>query len=213
MFKKVSLLSLCFVVGCVASKLAVTDFKPYEGYSAFVYITADGAEVKKPVAPPVPNEIIPLEKCKCKGTGKSGDGLGPCNCPSNCYCKQNKGKPAAVVKKVEKDDDIDDNAPIIVKQVFIFHAKWCGPCKFVDKELDKLKDQKLGWKISEKRKNNERKTARAHFVVVDIDDFPVEDHPITSIPYMMKVVNGQVVDQRSPFGMSYSQLASYYNEN
>ncbi len=204
MLKKISLLSLCFIVGCAVSKLAVIDLKPYEGFTAFAYIAAEGSDVKKPdVAPPVPEDIIPLSKCKCKGTGKSGDGLGPCNCPANCYCKQNKNK------KVE-DVKTDDDKPLS-RQVFYFHGKSCVPCRQVDKEFKKLDAQKLGWKIVEKQKGNEVKTAAAHFIVVDTDVFEFAE--ITSIPHMILVVNGKVIKEVNPYGMTFVEIAKFYYEN
>jgi len=30
----------------------------------------------------------PVAKCLCGGTGRSGDGLGPCACPDGCSCKK-----------------------------------------------------------------------------------------------------------------------------
>lgn len=203
MLKKISLLSLCFIVGCTVSKLAVIDLKPYEGLSAFAYISAEGADVKKPdVSPPVPTDIIPLSKCKCKGTGRSGDGLGPCNCPKNCYCKQNNKKTEEVV--------IENDTPL-AKQVFYFHGKDCKPCKAVDKQFEKLKETKLGWKIVEKKNGNETKTAAAHFIIVDTDKFPVDE--INQIPHMILVVNGKVVKEVNPYGMTFAEIASFYYEN
>lgn len=34
------------------------------------------------------NDEKPVAKCLCGGTGRSGDGLGPCACPDGCSCKK-----------------------------------------------------------------------------------------------------------------------------
>lgn len=41
----------------------------------------------------VEDDEKPIAKCLCGGTGRSGDGLGPCACPDGCSCKKTSSEP------------------------------------------------------------------------------------------------------------------------
>jgi len=56
-------------------------------------------------------------KCLCGGTGRSGDGLGPCACPDGCSCKKSSAEPVEPVegKRDEKIDEIEQTQAAIAE--------------------------------------------------------------------------------------------------
>lgn len=54
-----------------------------------------------------------VEKCVCGGTGRSGDGLGPCACAPTCSCKKKAADVPAEVplpQEVEKTEESEDES-------------------------------------------------------------------------------------------------------
>ena len=49
----------------------------------------------------------PVAKCVCGGTGRSGDGLGPCSCPDGCICKKTSSE--ATRAESESDPPISES--------------------------------------------------------------------------------------------------------
>lgn len=49
----------------------------------------------------------PVVKCLCGGTGRSGDGLGPCACPDGCSCKKTSSD--ASVAEIETEPAISES--------------------------------------------------------------------------------------------------------
>lgn len=69
------------------------------------------------------------------------------------------------------------------KPVFVdFFADWCGPCKMMSPVIDKLSDE-FGGKIKVGK--------------VNVDDYPelAEKYNVMSIPNMVFIKNGEVVDR------------------
>ena len=51
-------------------------------------------------------------------------------------------------------------------EVFLYHARWCGPCQFMRKELEGIE----------------------YVVEVDTDDYPEE---VSRVPYVLLMVDGE----------------------
>ena len=103
------LLILC-LVGCGSN--APPD-RTGSFYNALV-LCADGVVPPPGPKPPSPTPEPPVE-CLCGGTGKSGDGLGPCACPDGCKCK----KQGAVASQPKPEDPT---------RIIEFTGEWCAPC-------------------------------------------------------------------------------------
>ena len=61
-----------------------------------------------------------------------------------------------------------------------FSAKWCGPCKIMDKALEEIKDQ-IDYKIC----------------VVDVDECTkiASDFGVSTVPAIFKLSNGKIIDR------------------
>lgn len=61
-----------------------------------------------------------------------------------------------------------------------FSAKWCGPCKIMDKVFEEIKDQ-IDYKIC----------------VVDADECTkiASDFGVSTVPTIFKLSNGKIIDQ------------------
>ncbi len=80
-----------------------------------------------------------------------------------------------------------------------FGAEWCGPCRMMEGELDKLSAQ-MGGRVS--------------VVRVDVDQHPnlAQHYGVSSIPRLMLFKHGQVVDDRVGF-MDTQNLAQWVTAN
>lgn len=116
------LLILC-LVGCGPN---ASPDRTGSFYNALV-LCADGVVPPPGPKPPSPTPEPPME-CLCGGTGKSGDGLGPCACPDTCKCKK-QGAPVTTGPTPVTDDPT---------RVIMFTGEWCGPCKSMKPTLDSL---------------------------------------------------------------------------
>ncbi|MDA8745653.1 thioredoxin family protein [Rubripirellula amarantea] len=76
-----------------------------------------------------------------------------------------------------------------------FGAPWCGPCRQVDAELDKL-EKSDGQQV--------------HVIKIDVDDAPElsAKFGVQSIPHMFLISGDQVVDQTVGY-LSHSKLQSW----
>lgn len=80
-------------------------------------------------------------------------------------------------------DNFDTEVLKSDKPVFVdFFADWCGPCKMMSPVIDKLSDEFDG-KIKVGK--------------VNVDDYPelAEKYNVMSIPNMVFIKNGEVVDR------------------
>ena len=80
-----------------------------------------------------------------------------------------------------------------------FGATWCGPCRQVDEELDKLQASD---------------GQRVRVVKIDIDDFPQlgQKFGVESIPHMFLIDGDTVVDQTVGY-RSYSKLQQWISSS
>ena len=62
-----------------------------------------------------------------------------------------------------------------------FGAEWCGPCKIVNTQLDKMKTE----------------FDSVNFISVDVDDDPeiAKEYSISSLPTVILIKDGQVFDK------------------
>lgn len=109
------LMALLLAAGCgdIASRhvivVPVSEQDLLDGKALLlVNANAAGGQVKTPED--ADDDKKPV-KCLCGGTGRSGDGLGPCACPDGCTCKTTRSEVKAdeeIEKKV--DEPIDEPA-------------------------------------------------------------------------------------------------------
>jgi len=73
------IIAFCLFMSCIGSTDAgVIEYKTWYAKSVIVIMTNTTKKATKP-------DVV---ECLCGGTGKSGDGLGPCACPPTCSCKR-----------------------------------------------------------------------------------------------------------------------------
>lgn len=63
------------------------------------------------------DEEASVTKCLCGGTGRSGDGLGPCACPDGCSCKKTSSEPTGAEIETEpaipeSDGAVSESEPV-----------------------------------------------------------------------------------------------------
>ncbi|GAU94087.1 hypothetical protein RvY_05921 [Ramazzottius varieornatus] len=94
-----------------------------------------------------------------------------------------KAKESSPIFNVQDEDDfqtrvLESSVPVIVD----FHAKWCGPCKILMPRLETIVSSKKGEVVMAK---------------VDIDalDGLASQYKVRSIPHVLAMKNGKVVDQ------------------
>jgi hypothetical protein len=83
---------MCWCLGC-GSGLKVVIVQPLDESDTLASKAVILSLANQPQAEEVktPDAVA----CKCGGTGRSGDGLGPCACPDGCSCKVNRAEPVA----------------------------------------------------------------------------------------------------------------------
>ena len=86
-------------------------------------------------------------------------------------------KPAPVISEAELEAEVNSSEVVLVK----FGAQWCGPCKMVDQELDKLVDSGL--------------TAKVVPVDIDANQQLAQKYGVGGIPHLILFKRGQMVDQ------------------
>jgi thioredoxin 1 len=95
--------------------------------------------------------------------------LGGCNAPP----------PGPPVSESDFETEISSGELVLVK----FGAEWCGPCKMVDKELEKISEGgALAVKIIE--------------VDVDSNEALAQKYQVGGIPHMILVRDNEVLDQQ-----------------
>jgi protein-L-isoaspartate O-methyltransferase len=92
-------------IGCGSGyKVMVVPLNEMDTMTSKAVILAVAEQPKKDV------EVEPdVTGCKCGGTGRSGDGLGPCACPDGCKCKPNRAEaPVEVEEKPVVEEVVPD---------------------------------------------------------------------------------------------------------
>ncbi len=89
-----------------------------------------------------------------------------------------RSRTSATESSAHFDTNIDNDKLILVK----FGAKWCPPCRDVDRELEGLEGQL---------------PADVEVLKIDVDENPelVERYDVFSIPRMMLVRDGDILDE------------------
>lgn len=156
-------------------------------------------------------------KCVCKGTGKilQGDGH-VTECPFHGKVKKEEPLPEVkqtpvievrvpVVEKVSYKK-YNNSAQKTERQIIIFGAEWCGPCKSFKKTvIPELK--KLGFEVSDK--------VSAHFRTLDVDTnrqfYDSVRGNLNAIPMFVEVVNNVVVSREAK-AFTLEQVLEKYTE-
>ncbi len=101
---------LVSVVGCgqlqLPKVIVVTPLNEQDvlDAKAAALIAANSERIEEAVE----DDEKPIAKCLCGGTGRSGDGLGPCACPDGCSCK----KSGSDVTETANSEDFVEEDPI-----------------------------------------------------------------------------------------------------
>lgn len=149
-------------------------------------------------------------KCVCKGTGKilQGDGH-VTECPFHGKAKRQEPAPEVkqepVVEKVSYKK-YNNSAQKIERQIIIFGAEWCGPCKAFKKTVvPEL--ERLGFEVSDK--------TSAYFKIVDVDKnrqfYDSIRGNLNTIPMFVEIVNNVVVSREAKV-LSLEQVLQKYTE-
>ncbi|SMP65387.1 thioredoxin [Neorhodopirellula lusitana] len=103
-------------------------------------------------------------------------------------------EPAAAISPAKFDQVVSQDKLVLVK----FGATWCGPCRQVDAELNSL---------------NASLPADVEVLKIDVDENPelAQQYQISSIPRLMLVRNGSIVDDKVGY-MSEADLQSWIGE-
>jgi len=171
----------------------------------------DEAEVK--FLPKVEKDVVvgpdkDAAKCVCKGTGKilQGDGH-VTDCPFHGKTKRQEPLPETqpVVEKVSYKK-YNNSAQKTERQIIIFGAEWCGPCKAFKKTVvPELKN--LGFEVSDK--------VSAHFRTLDVDTnrqfYDSVRGNLNSIPMFVEIVNNVVVSREAK-AFTLEQVLEKYTE-
>lgn len=94
---------LVSVVGCgqlqLPKVIVVTPLNEQDvlDAKAAALIAANSERIEEAVE----DDEKPIAKCLCGGTGRSGDGLGPCACPDGCSCKKTSSEPTGAEIETE----------------------------------------------------------------------------------------------------------------
>lgn len=155
-------------------------------------------------------------KCVCKGTGKilQGDGH-VTECPFHGKPKRQEPVPEVKQPVIEFKEPVvekvsykkyNNSAQKIERQIIIFGAEWCGPCKAFKKTVvPEL--ERLGFEVSDK--------ASAHFRVLDIDKnrqfFDSIRGNLNAVPMFVEVVNNVVVSREAK-AFTLDQVLERYTE-
>lgn len=173
---KQAALMTALIVGCVAT----TTPQPSDEHHARAFVAGQFAFHEQSSEPQPEPE--PQTHCEiCRGTKRSGDGLGPCPCGDNCQCQ----------RKVEPVPP-KETKPIwhLVK----VEASWCGPC--VQWDAEKWPELKANGFVEGK-----------DLIRVDSDANPafVREHNIRGLPAFLLMSGGQEVARHEGY-MSHRDL-------
>jgi hypothetical protein len=102
---------MCWCLGC-GSGLKVVIVQPLDESDTLASKAVILSLANQPQAEEVktPDAVA----CKCGGTGRSGDGLGPCACPDGCSCKVNRAEP--VVEEEPVPEPVDAEEPEFIEE-------------------------------------------------------------------------------------------------
>ena len=80
--------------------------------------------------------------CKCGGTGRSGDGLGPCACPDGCKCKTNRTEAPV---DVEEQPVVEEAVPEVKSDFQEVDSALTDAVTRLSDLSDKLVDNQVGF--------------------------------------------------------------------
>ncbi|MBA6257214.1 MULTISPECIES: co-chaperone YbbN [unclassified Colwellia] len=88
-----------------------------------------------------------------------------------------------MMKQLTSADSLDELLSQQKISLLYFTASWCGPCKSMSPVVEGVSDMMNG---------------RFNTIKVDIDQLPIfaADYGIRSVPTLMLVKNGEIIDQR-----------------
>lgn len=117
--------------------------------------------------------------------------------------------PADMIENVSISPKTVANLATEGKQIALFTASWCPPCrKFKNEEVEKLR--KAGWRVGT--------GPESHIRIIDIDKDPATYQKwsriagVTSIPLFVLVKKGEYVGSKKGFH-SGTKIAEWYNAN
>ncbi len=145
-------LMLVSLAGCGMKATVITPLNPQE--------VLDGQALTVMLSRVEPNETVAPEdlddhkkpvKCLCGGTGRSGDGLGPCACPDGCSCKVKQAEAETatqpeVTKEPETPATTAEQTPPAKEEkdlaglIEMLDEKTAGQVEKVAQQLDVLAD-------------------------------------------------------------------------